>query len=139
LLALIRDGLERLAGGHAPAYLDEVLYGLVVLLIGLTTHSVARRLDDPGDRVWIAFLAFGVCAPRFKDYSYVLLIPPSVYVVVRVLRGVGARALALVLLCTHFFAYQSWVTALVLFTACLARLLRTARRPPAPAALPDPA
>jgi hypothetical protein len=119
-----------------------IAYGLVVLLIGLTILSVARRHDRLGDRecaVYVTFLACALAAPRFKDYSYILLIPPSVYVVVRVLRGLGLRLFALTLVCTHFFAYQSWVAALLLFTAYLAHLRRPAHRPPALEAAPGPA
>jgi hypothetical protein len=137
-LALIRDGMERLAGGQVPGHLDMIVYGLWVLLVGLTTLSVARRSDRTG-ALACAFLAFALAAPRFKDYSYILLIPPSVTVVVRVLRGLAPRLATLVLLCTHFFAYQSWVAALVLFTVCVAHPRGPARRPPAPAEEPGPA
>lgn len=141
-LALIRDGIERLAGGHVPGHLDMVLYGLVVLLIGLTTLSVARRQGLAGNLEWFlrAFLfAFALAAPRFKDYSYILLIPPSVYVVMTVLQGLVPRLLAVLLVCTHFFAYQSWVAALALFIADLAYVRARARRPPEPAEAPRPA
>lgn len=135
-LALIRDGVERLAGGWGPAHLDEMVYGLVVLLIGLTILSVARRDRQPG---YLECVAYALAAPRFKDYSYILLIPPSVHVVVNVLRGAFPRVLALLLLCTHFFAYQSWVAALVLFTVYVAHLRRSGRPPRVPAAAPGPA
>ena len=142
LLALIRDGVERLAGGKGPAHLDMIVYGLTVLLIGLTSLTVVRRSGLADDRECVLFLvifAYTLISPRFKDYSYILLIPPSVYVVVSVLRGLAARLFALALLCTHFFAYQSWVTALVLFTAYLVYLRRPAPPPPESAALPGPA
>ena len=84
-------------------------------------------------------LSFALAAPRLKDYSYILLIPPSVYVVVTVLRGAVPRLLAVLLVCTHFFAYQSWVAALVLFIVLLAHLRARARRPPEPAEAPGPA
>lgn len=150
LMALIRDGLERI-GSNATGFVDEMIYGLAALLIGLTSLTVFRRLDlaenresnnrESNDRrlLFLFFFTYALCAPRFKDYSYILLIPPSVHVVMNVLRSVGARALALALLCTHLFAYQSWVAALVLFTAYVAHLLRPARRPPAPVAAPGPA
>jgi hypothetical protein len=139
-LALIRDGVERLAG-PAPPHLDWIVYGLVVLLVAAGFFSVVRRLDPAElDGVLHAFLlAYALTAPRFKDYSYILLIPPSVYVVAGVLRGVLPRALALLLVCTHFFAYQSWVAALVLFTALLYHPWDRARRPPERAAAPGPA
>ena len=152
VLALIRDGLERLVGGQGPEHLDMVLYGLTALLIGLTSLTVVRRrgLADnresvglPGDRACLLFLfffAYALLAPRFKDYSYILLIPPSVYVVTTALRSTAAKVLALALVCTHFFAYQSWVAALVLFTALLAHLLRRPRPlPEPPEAAPHPA
>jgi len=141
-LALIRDALERLAAGKGPPHLDWIVYGLVVLLVTAGLLPVARRYALTGDREGVIhafFIAFALAAPRFKDYSYILLIPPSVTVVVRVLRGVAPRVAALVLLCTHFFAYQSWVAALVLFTVCVAHPRGPARRPPAPAEEPGPA
>jgi len=137
-VALIRDGLERLAGGSVPAHLDWIVYGLVVLLIGLTTLSVARRQGLAGNLEWF-FFAFALAAPRFKDYSYILLIPPSVYVVVTVLRRLVPRLLAVLLVCTHVFAYQSWVAALVLFMVLVAHLRSRARRPPGPEVAPGPA
>jgi alpha-1,2-mannosyltransferase len=139
-LALIRDGLERLP--RSPVHADGVIYGVWVLLVLSATLWAFRRHDFRSDRagpLFLGFLAYALVAPRFKDYSYILLIPPSVYVVVSVLQGLGTRLLALALLCTHLFAYQSWVTALFLFTACLARLHRPPRRPPAPAEAPGPA
>jgi hypothetical protein len=139
-LALIRDGVERLVGGQVPGHLDMIVYGLWVLLIGLTTLSVARRHGLAGNLEWASFFfAYALAAPRFKDYSYILLIPPSVYVVATILRGAVPRLLAVLLVCTHFFAYQSWVAALVLFTVHLAHLRARARRPPEPAEAPGPA
>ena len=121
-----------------PAHLDWIVYGVVVLLIGLTTLSVARRQGLAGNLEWF-FFAFALAAPRFKDYSYILLIPPSVYVVVTVLRRLVPRLLAVLLVCTHVFAYQSWVAALVLFMVLVAHLRSRARRPPGPEVAPGPA
>jgi hypothetical protein len=144
VLALIRDALERLAGGRGPEHLDMILYGLTAaLLVGLTSLTVIRRRGLADNRECALFLviyAYTLCSPRFKDYSYILLIPPSVYVVTTALRSTGAKVLALVLVCTHFFAYQSWVAALVLFIALLAHRLRRPRPlPEPPAAAPHPA
>jgi len=134
--------------GTSPAHLDMVLYGLTVLLVGLTSLTVIRRrgladnreCDDRECEVFLFFFAYALAAPRFKDYSYILLIPPSVHVVITVLRGTAAKVLAAALVCTHLFAYQSWVAALVLFTAYLAHLGRRARPlPEPPAAAPRPA
>ena len=143
LLAMIRDGLERLGGGNAPPYADKVLYGLVAGLVGLAWIFLAGRQDIWQDRktaMFLAFMSYAMLAPRFKDYSYILLIPPSVYVVVSVLRGAAAKVAAVALVCTHFFAYQSWVAAAVLFTALLAHLWARPRPLPEPkAAAPHPA
>jgi hypothetical protein len=140
-LALIRDGVEGLPG-PAPPHLDWILYGLVVLLVAGSFLSLVRRSDIPDHLdgvVYAFFLAFALAAPRFKDYSYILLVPPSVYVVVNVLQGFVPRLLAVLLVCTHLFAYQSWVAALVLFIALLARPRTRVRRPPGPAEAPGPA
>jgi len=140
-LALIRDGVERLPG-PAPPHLDWILYVLIVLVVTASFLWVVRRSNVPGDLhgVLYAFvLGFALASPRFKDYSYILLIPPSVYVVATVLKGVVPRLLAVLLVCTHLFAYHSWVAALALFTVLLADLRARARRPAGPAAAPGPA
>lgn len=140
-LALVRDGLDRIPAAGAPPHLDGFLYGLFVIVVLAALIWASRRHDFRSDRapaVFACLLAYALCLPRLKDYSYILLIPSAVFVVVAVLRGTAARLLALGLLCTHFFAYQSWVAALVLFSAYLARL-RTSRLPPAPAESPGPA
>ena len=139
-MALIRDFIDRWAG-PAPPHLDWILYGLVVLLLMAGLLLAARRWDRV-DRVGLLYsflFTFALVSPRFKDYSYILLIPPSVYVVATVLKGVVPRLLAVLLVCTHIFAYHSWVAALVLFTVLLADLRARARRPAGPAAAPGPA
>jgi Glycosyltransferase family 87 len=138
-LAWIRDGVERLAG--PAAHLDWTIYGLVVLLVTAGLFLVARRADvtDRAALLYCFFLAYALAAPRFKDYSYILLIPPSVYAVVTALEGYVPRLLAVLVVCTHFFAYQSWVAALVLFIVLVARLRYRARRPPGPAEAAGPA
>jgi hypothetical protein len=138
-LALIRDGMD-LCARAAPRHLDWIVYGLVVLLLLAGLLLIVRQSDriDRAALLYSFCFAFALASPRFKDYSYILLIPPSVYVVATVLRGFP-RLLALLLVCTHAFTYQSWVAALALFIALLARLLPRARRPPAAAAGPGPA
>ena len=139
-LALIRDGVERL-GGPAPPHLDWILYALVVPLVLVPLLLVARQSDriDRAALLHSFLFAFALAAPRFKDYSYILLIPPSVHVVVTVLQSFGPRVLAVLVVCTHVFAYQSWVAALLLFTALLVHLLAPVHRPPAPAEAPGSA
>lgn len=101
-LALIRDGIE-FVSDHAlrlPVSMAEALvFGLFALLVLLLTGLAVRRL--PKTERWMAVflgcLAFALIMPRFKNYSYLLLIVPA-YAVVRRQRTAQSAAWILVLL-----------------------------------------
>ena len=73
----------------APAIASAAIYAAIVIGIAvptvMTLAPIARR--DAGDRlelvVYVAFLAIALVLPRFKNYSYMLLIVPTYYIATR--------------------------------------------------------
>ncbi|MGH9160880.1 MAG: glycosyltransferase 87 family protein [Vicinamibacteraceae bacterium] len=87
--AFIRDVLGWLAGTDHSAQnqLATLLYIVMVMLILVVSAAAViryRRLADPPDArlvVLFACVVYGLILPRFKNYSYVLLLVPALYVI----------------------------------------------------------
>lgn len=87
-LAFVRDVFDLTGlGGHSAA--AWVTYGLaVVIIIAAVWRALSRGLsvNDADRRRLLAFafcLTYALVAPRFKDYSYILLIPVGYWVISR--------------------------------------------------------
>jgi hypothetical protein len=104
-LAVVRDLIDTLTGFNtAHTFADEWSYLLfVVCLAGATLWGVLGRAhpeDRESDRLVIGFIctAFGLAVPRFKLYSYLLLLVPTWLLLAgtrnRVVLGLGVVALA---------------------------------------------
>lgn len=141
-LALAQEASAQLAalGLRAGPWLAQALYGLIAATVAAVTLAVLWRRRGDLDRCTLPALLLGVSAyalgvPRLKGYSYVILLPPALYVV----RRLSHRALvpvvaALALLPSRSSplgftealrlvgAYGPWITAVVVF-ALLAREL----------------
>lgn len=84
-LALIRDAgqwvNEKVMA--LPGWLPIVLFALVVLAV---TWMTWRRLKDRGDiwqyRLYLICLAYAVIVPRFKNYSFILLLVPAYVMII---------------------------------------------------------
>ncbi len=72
-----------------PPVVSAAIYGAIVIGIAVPTVVILAPLvrRDAGDRVdvivFAAFLAIALVLPRFKNYSYMLLIVPTYYVATR--------------------------------------------------------
>lgn len=94
-------------GGGEPVNpaLGKGLYASIVLVVlGLTGWAMRRlrRVEAPQRYtlyVFLACFAYALCVPRFKDYSFVLLVAPAAHIVYTYASQVSARPLVLVLLC----------------------------------------
>jgi hypothetical protein len=131
-LAFIRDAISSVGGG-LPARLGGIDYGvyLVVLAcLALCTLAVARRVDLRAERrdflIFCCFV-YALAAPRFKDYSYMLLVVPAIYVIREAVSTFLGKALASALVCVYLFTYQPLLAAAVLWVVMLRHLV--ARRP----------
>lgn len=72
--------------GSAVAY---VLYAIIaVFVVGLSVQHVrssgaAQRTDWPIIAIYLACLVFALIMPRFKTYSFILVVPPALYILTR--------------------------------------------------------
>ena len=88
------------------------IYVAIVAAVLIPAIITLRRLSrDPGAPrmdliVYVAFLAIGLVLPRFKNYSYMLLIVPTYYIATRSTRLRAAVPL-LLLVCLPVY---SWIT-----------------------------
>jgi hypothetical protein len=81
--------------------LYAVIVGTVLTLTGWAVYRL-RRVERPDRQKLYVFLvcfAYALCVPRFKDYSYILLIAPAAHVVHVYARKVSASPIVLALVC----------------------------------------
>lgn len=114
-LALFRDLSDALGVPHlAPALYAAFAAGVL---------SLAWRRGRGRSRLQTAFLcvfAYALVMPRFKNYSYLLLIPPTADVIANRLSSNALRLLALAAVCAGYWGYTSFFAALAIFAALLA-------------------
>jgi hypothetical protein len=88
-LTLSQDVVEwvRLNAHHGlPAFFPCLLYFPPALAAGLVSLACFRRLNSTGDgaadlwRICLLCFLYAIVVPRFKNYSYILLIAPALYV-----------------------------------------------------------
>jgi hypothetical protein len=86
LLALVRDAFERLnLIVTQQSMLDELVYLAVAGAIGLASlwlliqYRKSARVIDQRLLIGFACVLFAVISPRFKAYTYILLLPPTLY------------------------------------------------------------
>lgn len=89
----------------ADPALGKAMYGgLVLLVLTLTAWAMRRlqRIQLPERRelyVYLGCFAYALCAPRLKDYSFILLIVPAAHIIDVYVRKMSARPIVLALLC----------------------------------------
>ena len=114
--ALSRDIMDPAMGAlnmpGTPASL--VLYGIVVVAV-LVLFFHARKKLPATAALMICLIAFALISPRFKDYSYALLILPAVLLMTRGRLPIWIIVLTFLIVCTHVMAYQSLLAAVWLF------------------------
>ncbi|HSI13349.1 MAG TPA: glycosyltransferase family 87 protein [Chthoniobacter sp.] len=127
-LAFFRDFVELL---HvAPTWnrsLATVLYALFALLVfSLACWAAVRSSVWRNKVAWIMlfFLTYALLSPRFKDYSYILLILPSAYVLKTCLSSWIWRLVVLFVLSGNFFVYQPFVAACLVWGIYVHSLIR---------------
>ncbi len=93
-----------LGGPALPKWLPVLVYQSAASLIVLTTAyrlREARRQAIPADRrIWLyaAVMAYALALPRFKDYTYVMLLVPAFYMIEEIMekpQAAGCLALGL--------------------------------------------
>lgn len=118
--ALIKDIVEVFSQvtSFSIPLLDLALYGIFVVLVLISAYIKAKTVDFRANRIEFIILCFFLYAltlPRFKDYSYMLLIVPTLHVIRNGLSSSTARVAAMMAVCITFLRYQPLLTAMTLF------------------------
>jgi len=122
-LAIIGDAVGLLTGSvGAIPYASIVVYGLYVVgMLGWTFVAVRRvwPLRARIDLLSLGIFLYALLMPRFKDYSYILLIVPTIYVLRYAIRSLPWRIVAVAALCLPLFDYQPFFAALGVYAVFL--------------------
>jgi hypothetical protein len=119
-LAAIRDIVEFLFGDKfiKSFPLDLCFYGVWGLsLIILTTFVIKKSFYSKNQYgfILLCFFLYALLLPRFKDYSYILLIVPSIYVINNIISSNIMKLILMAAICVHLFPYQPLLLAIILF------------------------
>ena len=140
-LAMLRDcadALQRLAGQPLPGLATGLYLPYLIFVAGLAGLVWWRRELQPVEIVLLTVFVYALCVPRFKNYSYVLMVVPALHV----LGGGGlrnwARLVLLALVCAHFYRYQQLSTVFALYLIWIAWLWRSRASPAVAGPLPAP-
>jgi hypothetical protein len=104
-LAVIRDLIEGLQqrGIMVPDWISMVLFGVIVLLVGWLTWKRVRQTGvDWNLRLYLMCLGYALILPRFKNYSFVLLLVPALVFLVRLIKEGQPLGMLLVILSVSF-------------------------------------
>jgi len=111
--------------------LGRALYALYLIALCSGTYILVKRYDFKKNRhefVMLSLLVYALILPRFKVYSYVLVIVPALYVVRRVVPGRLLKGLAVILICASFFPYQQWLLVAALYAVSALHINRKSNK-----------
>lgn len=137
----IKDVIDRISpelARNMPT-VDIWAYGAAVFALCVAMVVVLKPMTarlSRQDVVLLAVLSAPFISPRFKDYTFLMLIPAAVVVVMSAVRTWPARVAVSTLVCTSLWKYQPLLSAFVLQGLFLAHLRRRAPIPAAKAQLP---
>ncbi|MCX5714128.1 MAG: hypothetical protein NT033_04835 [Candidatus Omnitrophica bacterium] len=103
--ALVQEIVDFLPKGLGAVYhrliFIFIYFAVLATVILLSLKAIlkinSQKIEDKGK--WLVFficLVYALVAPRFKDYSYIILIPPT-YFIMQKMRGIKAGTLFFVL------------------------------------------
>jgi len=131
-LTFIQESLDNLPTGLGIniASIDLIVYALFILALSYMAYRVIQKYDFRNDRIGFvmgSLFFYALILPRFKDYSYMLLIVPSMYVIKHAIKNIAYRIIAIAGVCVSYFAYQQLIAAFILFVIFVTSLMY--RRP----------
>jgi hypothetical protein len=104
--------------GQPIPHLDITIYILLVMFLLIATYQFIKKHNFQANRMEIivgTFLIYSLISPRFKDYSYILLIMPALYVIRNAMSTMYTRAIAVLAICINFLPFQTLFVAFALF------------------------
>lgn len=130
MLSVIRDFNDALMhAGYVWAGFVNVLFVLyLIAVVGLGAIVFFKRRGNwqPIQLLLLWIFIYALCEPRFKNYSYILLIIPAVHVLTEIVRSKVLLVILLFLMSVHFFPYQQLVSTSALYLLFLAHHYRLA-------------
>ena len=104
--------------GMGIAYLDWIIYALYLIILLSAVYLHIRGYDFKANRLDFlmgGLFLYALVMPRFKDYSYIVLIVPSIYLIEKALAKPIYKALIIAAICVTFFRFQGLLTVFILF------------------------
>jgi hypothetical protein len=98
--------------------MGQMVYLAYVLALPIVSWLALRRVDFSRDRIallMLAIFAYALILPRFKDYSYVLLIAPAAWVILCRMQNVYVQFAATLLVIVPVYKYQPLGAAILFY------------------------
>ncbi len=111
--------------------LGKAIYALYLIVLCAGTYLLVKRYDFKHHRlgfVMLSLLVYALLLPRFKVYSYVLVIVPALYVVRRAVPGRLLKALTVILVCVSLFPYQQWLLVAAMYAVLVSHFNRECKK-----------
>jgi hypothetical protein len=126
MFAIVKDVLQS-AGVELRMLLtySYTAFAAYAVFLCLGTFLIFRKT-----RIWknrqvlllVSIFLYVLVMPRFKDYSYILLIVPSILVIKDMVRVQALQWMVVLAVCIHVTTYQSLFGAMLLFLFLLGGL-----------------
>ena len=121
-------GVLRLLGvKHVWGYSGYATYLVYALALPVLSWLALRRTDLLRDRMSLLMLTifgYAILLPRFKDYSYILLIAPAALVILTRMGSRYYQAVAILLIIVPLFVYQPFAVAIMLYVFMIVSIRR---------------
>ncbi len=124
--AVLRDAIKWIGSGSMDLMsVTWVVYALYAFILCAATVVLLRKGQqhrNPGILLLAAIFLYALLLPRFKDYSYILLVVPSLVVIRDMVESAPMKFLSVALVCVFVTSYQPFYAALFLYLALLVKL-----------------
>ncbi|MCI0552294.1 MAG: hypothetical protein L0287_15190, partial [Anaerolineae bacterium] len=102
--------------------ITPVLVAVYSAMLIFSTVVILRKegkWKNPSVVLLVTVFLYVLLLPRFKDYSYILIIAPAPVVMRDFMRTNLARFLVVIFVCVNVFAYQPYYAAMLFFIVTL--------------------
>jgi hypothetical protein len=124
--AVLRDAIKWVGNGSMDLLkMTWIVYGFYALAFCTATFVILRKgrgRHNRGILLLVAIFLYALLLPRFKDYSYILLVLPAVVVIRDLVESIPMKFFCVALVCVFVTSYQPFYAALVLYLALLVKL-----------------
>lgn len=121
------------------SHLGILLYLLYLVFIIGVSYFHSRGYNFKNNRLNFVIgglFLYALTMPRFKDYSFILLIVPAIYIIEKAISNNYLKILISALVLVTFFKYQGFLTIFLLYVIYLRYLVITKKQSAAPSSNP---